>query len=180
MHLFSKVPPRPSIPLFSSLPKYIQIAWPLNITLDMWHDATLLPLLCTVAKKPVMNTRKLLCTVVYKNQSWILGKFKVVALEFVVECWERSWESSVLTQIKLYIARNISLTYFSWKFALSIYPSSFNSVHFWTKIVFLNAVKCNWGPWGAANFATFSWQSLWWASKGDKPFLKVFLHLENK
>ena len=37
-----------------------------------------------------------------------------------------------------------------------IYPSSFTNVRFWTKIAFLNVVKCRWGSEGAVSTATVS------------------------
>ena len=43
--------------------------------------------------------------------------------------------------------------------AAGIYPSSFTTVRFWTKIEFLNIVKCSWGSGGAVSSATSSWQS---------------------
>ena len=36
------------------------------------------------------------------------------------------------------------------------YPSSFTNVRFWTKIAFLNVVKCRWGSQGAVSTATVS------------------------
>ena len=40
-----------------------------------------------------------------------------------------------------------------------IYPSSFINGRFWTKIEFLNVVKCQRGSRGAASSATGSWES---------------------
>ena len=55
----------------------------------------------------------------------------------------------------------------------SIYPSSFTTVRIWTKIEFLNVVKCSWGSGAAVSSATSSWRSPVSASGGVKP-LKNF------
>ena len=49
------------------------------------------------------------------------------------------------------ILKNVSLYSQAYKRYRGIYPSSFTSVHFWTKIEFFNVVKCRWGYWGAVS-----------------------------
>ena len=47
-----------------------------------------------------------------------------------------------------------------------IYPSNFANVQFWTKIEFLNVVKCRWGSWGAVSSTMGSWWSIGGGSGG--------------
>ena len=51
-------------------------------------------------------------------------------------------------------------------------------VHFWTKIEFLDVLKCRWGSQGAVSSATYLWQSCGGSSGGKVPPQKlVFLNL---
>ena len=66
------------------------------------------------------------------------------------DLWENAISHVYFTILKLSWNKNL---------LKGIYLSSFTNVRFWTKIEFLNFVKCRWWSWGVVSSTTGSWQS---------------------